>query len=84
MALNVEDPEAERLAHLLAEATGESLTEAVTVALRERLAAVRRTSDVDGIIRSVERIQAMVAALPVRDSRTADEILRYDEHGLPS
>jgi len=84
MALNIKNPRTERLAHLLAEATGESLTEAVTVALQERLAAVSRARDVDGIIRSVERIQAMVAALPVRDSRTPDEILGYDEFGLPS
>ncbi|HEX8670565.1 MAG TPA: type II toxin-antitoxin system VapB family antitoxin [Longimicrobium sp.] len=84
MALNIKNPHTERLAHLLAEATGESLTEAVTVALRERLASVSRARDVDGIIRSVERIQAMVAALPVRDSRTPDEILGYDEYGLPS
>lgn len=84
MALNIKNPHTERLAHLLAEATGESLTEAVTVALRVRLAAVSRARDVDAIIRSVERIQAMVAALPVRDSRTPDEILGYDEYGLPS
>ncbi len=84
MALNIKNPHTERLAHLLAEATGESLTEAVTVALRERLAVVGRTRDVDGIIRSVERIQAMVRALPVRDTRAPDEILGYDEHGLPS
>ena len=42
MALNIKNPEADALAHELAAATGESLTEAVTEALRARLEAVRR------------------------------------------
>jgi antitoxin VapB len=37
MALSTDDPEADRLARALASSTGESLTTAVTVALRERL-----------------------------------------------
>ena len=42
MALNIRNPEAERLAAELARQTGESKTEAVTKALRDRLARVRR------------------------------------------
>ena len=83
MALNIKNPETERLAHLLADATGESLTEAVTVALRDRLAAVRRIADREQMIASVERLQETVRALPVLDSRTPEEILGYDEYGLP-
>ncbi len=37
MALSIKHPEADRLARQLADKTGESLTEAVVVALRERL-----------------------------------------------
>lgn len=83
MALNIKNPETERLAHLLADATGESLTEAVTAALRERLAAVRRAADREQMIASVARLQEMVQALPVLDARSPDEILGYDEYGLP-
>lgn len=83
MALNIKNPETERLAHLLADATGESLTEAVTAALRERLAAVRRAADREQMIASVARLQEMVQALPVLDPRSPDEILGYDEYGLP-
>ena len=83
MALNIKNPETERLAHLLADATGESLTEAVTAALRERLEAVRRAADREQMIASVQRLQEMVRSLPVLDSRSADEILGYDEYGLP-
>jgi antitoxin VapB len=80
VALHIEDPQAERLARELAEITGEPLAEAVTVALRARIAAVRRLNQ---IVSGVERIQAVVRALPVLDSRSADEILGYDEYGLP-
>ena len=82
MALNIKNPITERLAHELAAASGTSLTEAVTVALRERLALVR------GAARSrplpdVSDLQALVRAQPDLDHRTADEILGYDDRGLP-
>jgi antitoxin VapB len=83
MALNIENPQTEHLAHLLAEETGESLADAVTNALRARLAAVRRVAERDQLIASVESIQDMLAAIPDRDTRTAEEILGYDEFGLP-
>lgn len=83
MALNIKNPQTEHLAHLLAQETGESLTEAVTTALQERLAAVRRMAERDQLIASVESIQDMLAAIPDRDTRTAEEILDYDEFGLP-
>lgn len=84
MALNIKNPEADRLAHQLANATGESLTEAVINALRDRLAAVQRQQERGALLAAVSDIQAFVAALPDRDTRTADEILGYDEFGLPS
>ena len=82
MALNIKNPEAHRLAQQLARETGESLTEAVTVALRERLASVTRHEPA-GLEAHVAEIQEFVAALPDRDTRTPDEILGYDERGLP-
>jgi antitoxin VapB len=84
MALNIKNPEADRLAHQLASATGESLTEAVINALRDRLAAVQRQQERGALLADVSDIQAFVTALPDRDTRTADEILGYDEFGLPS
>ncbi len=83
MALNIKNPEADRLAHQLANATGESLTEAVINALRDRLAAVQRQQERGALLEDVSDIQAFVASLPDRDTRTADEILGYDEFGLP-
>ena len=44
MALSVKDPEADRLAREVVARTGETLTTAVIVALRERLARLRGRS----------------------------------------
>ncbi|HEX9895283.1 MAG TPA: type II toxin-antitoxin system VapB family antitoxin [Gemmatimonadales bacterium] len=81
MPLSIKDPETERLARILAKATGESLTEAIRQALRERLARTeaRPRRDLAGAVR---RIQERLARLPVRDPRSPDEILGYDERGL--
>lgn len=83
MALQIDSAEAEFLAHELAKATGESVAEAVTVALRERLATMRSRIRRDLLHTDVAKIQAFVASLPERDTRTEDEILGYDEFGLP-
>jgi antitoxin VapB len=83
MALNIKKPEAERLAQELAAETGESLTEAVTVALRERLSGLRRRQQRSRVRAEVADLQAFVASLPDVDVRAADEIIGYDEQGLP-
>jgi antitoxin VapB len=83
MALNIKHPEADSLARALAAQTGESLTEAVITALRERLQreAGRRSSS--SLREDLRRVQRRYRELPLLDHRTADEILGYDEHGLP-
>ncbi len=83
MAISIKDPETDRLARELAQATGESLTEAIRTALRERLERHRPRRDRD-LEASIRRIQERLARLPVQDSRSADEILGYDDHGLPT
>ena len=82
MSLNIKNPEAHRLARELASATGESLTEAVTVSLRERLASIQRQKEPAGLEVAMAEIQDFVAALPDLDLRCAEEILGYDERGL--
>jgi len=85
MALSIKDPKADRLAREVAKATGESLTEAVTVALRERLQRIRTSTHRDPtLVDDLMAIARRCAALPVVDDRTPDDILGYDENGLPS
>ena len=85
MALNIKDPQAHRLARELAEATGETLTGAVVAALRERLARVRgrRLRRARALADALDEISRHCGSLTVRDPRAADEILGYDERGMP-
>jgi len=84
MALNIRNRETEELAAELARVTGETKTEAVTRALRDRLSRLRRERRKKrSLADELDEIALHCAALPVHDARPADEILGYDEHGLP-
>ena len=82
MALNIKNPEADRLARELADKTGETLTETVIVALRERLKREGAKSPLS-LKDEIMEISRRCAALPSLTGRSADEIIGYDEHGLP-
>jgi len=82
VAISIKDPETDRLARELAAATGESITDAIRTALRDRLARESRRGR-RGIGAEVRRIQERLARLPVLDARPADEIIGYDAHGVP-
>ena len=84
MALNIRNAETERLAETLARLTGETKTLAVTVALRDRLERLRRDRSGRSLAQELEEIARHCSSLPVLDSRDPDEILGYDEIGLPS
>lgn len=58
--------------------------EAVTRALRDRLARLRRERTDRSLADELDDIGRRCARLPVLDSREPDEILGYDDHGLPS
>lgn len=82
MSLNIKNPEAYKLAQQLSQETGESLTTAVTEALRERLEAVRRRRKSDALLKEVRAISARIAALDKGPYIDHAEFL-YDENGLP-
>jgi antitoxin VapB len=83
MPLNIKDPAAEKFVRELAAAAGESVTTAVRRAAEERLQRVRRQQSGRSLAAEILEIGRRCAALPDLDARTADEILGYDEHGLP-
>jgi len=83
MHLNIKNDEAHRLATELADLTGESLTSAVTLALRERLARERRRRRPDRIAARLMKIGSQYAAL-ADTGPDPDEILGYDGDGLPT
>jgi antitoxin VapB len=83
MALSIKDPETERLARALAERTGESLTLATRRALEERLRRVGASARRATLLEDLAEIRGRWSALPLLDPRSADEIIGYDENGLP-
>ncbi len=84
MVISIKDPHTDRLARTLSETTGESITEAIRRALEERLSRERHRARRQSLADGISRIQERVAALPVLDSRSADEIVGYDSNGLPA
>jgi len=83
MALSIKNDDADRLARELAATTGETLTDAVLEALRERLARELGRKR-PGVGARLQHLAQEVATLPVLDDRPADRILGYDQHGLPT
>jgi antitoxin VapB len=85
MPLSVRNPETEALARELVALTGETITGAITEALRQRLARERRRRATTraALLARVTRLRERVARWPVLDDRPADDILGYDEHGVP-
>jgi antitoxin VapB len=86
MALSIRDLETDRLARQLAALTGETMTQAIRIALKERLRRERsrREQDLEERRQAVMEVLERIWALPVVDKRSADEIIGYDEHGLPT
>jgi antitoxin VapB len=83
MSLNIKTPETHILARELAAETGESMAQAVTEALRERLARVR-SSRKTGLAERLLAIGRECAAHMSEYARTVDiDELLYDENGLP-
>lgn len=84
MALTIKNEETRRLAQELAALTGESLTAAVTEAVRERLEKVKHDRERESLaerIMAISRRSALRFKEPWR-SMNFDELL-YDERGLP-
>ncbi|MCE2482239.1 MAG: type II toxin-antitoxin system VapB family antitoxin [Alphaproteobacteria bacterium] len=84
MSLNIKNDETCRLAGELARLTGETMTGAITVALRERLARERHERSVEARIRKMRATAERCAKLlaPGPSASEHGDVL-YDERGLP-
>jgi antitoxin VapB len=82
VALNIKDPEADRLARELADRLGTSITEALKIALKDRLA--RSAPRIDVVYADLVAIGERGRQRATRDDLSAEEIVGYDEHGLPA
>ena len=94
MSLNIKNEETCRLASELAQLTGETMTGAITVALRERLEREKRERDAEALIQEMKDIAGRLAVLPPYTPRYGAPLptdfsstdhgdLLYDERGLP-
>lgn len=83
MAISIKNIETERIAREIAAKTGESLTGAIQKALEERLERLKQQRRSQIVRSQIDEILRRVDALPVLDSRTPDEIVGYDQNGLP-
>ena len=82
--LHIEDPETYELAAELAKRHGETLAEAVKTPVRERLSRERLAgADHSRMVAQVLELGRQIAASPVLDARSPDEILGYDSIGIP-
>jgi antitoxin VapB len=84
MALSIKSIETEHLAREIAAKTGESLTGAIQKALEERLERLNNNRRSQALTAQIDDILQRVDAMPDLDARTPDEIIGYDEDGLPS
>ena len=84
------DPDTQRLARKLAEATGKPLPtivkEAIAAKARAAGVSLRAPKRLSGeeLIDRMTAISDQCAALPVLDPRSPDDIVGYDEFGVPS
>ena len=84
MSLNIKNDETCRLARELADLTGESMTGAITVALRERLQRERYERSVEARVKEIRAIAERCARnLKPGPSAVEHGDLLYDERGLP-
>lgn len=83
MALSIRNPRADKLARQVAAESGENLTEAIIHALEERLARLKGRRAAIDVAEGIMKISRRCGALPEVDPRSADDILGYDERGVP-
>lgn len=85
MPLNIKNQEAHEYAKILSELTGKSITDVVTQALEEaaRREKLKKESSNNRLIDDLDEIALHCAVLPILDHRSADEILGYNDMGVP-
>ena len=84
MALNIKNEETEKLARELARRRGQGITEALTEVLRrevERERRKRKPDDIEARMRRIDEIVKRYNSLPIRDDRSDDEIIGYNDQG---
>jgi antitoxin VapB len=83
MAISIKDPDTDALARRLASLTGEKITDAVRIALQERVDREEQCRN-KATLAELKALVEEYHRLTVIDPRTPDEIIGYDDLGLPA
>jgi antitoxin VapB len=83
MPISIRNSKAEALAREVAQETGESITQAITVALEERLTRVRGSRTATDLASEIMEISRRCSSLPTADNRPEEAILAYGSDGTP-
>jgi len=82
--LNIKDDETHALAAELARLSGQTMTQSVKEAIRDRLAQFKHTeADQERLLARIREMAHQIASAPDLDTRSPDEIIGYDEIGVP-
>ena len=84
MPISIKNIETEILARKLADLTGETLTETIRGAVAEKYDRLRTARSGRSLTDELNEIALRCASRPVVSRLSADEILGYDEFGVPS
>ncbi len=84
MSLSIKDSKTDALVRQLAELTGESITEAIFISVKQRLERLKRQKSAYPLAEELDGIAQRCASLPVSDSRSPEELIGFDEQGLPN
>ncbi len=81
MKIVIDDPEIGTYLQQVAEASGRPVEEIMRLAMRETMQRLRANAPRKIDEEAVRRIQDEVAGMPILDTRSADEIVGYNEFG---
>lgn len=84
MPISIKNNETEHLARKLAELTGETLTEAIRMAVAEKYERLRQARGRRSLESDLTEIAMRCASRPIISDLSADAILGYDEFGAPT
>jgi len=84
MAISLRNKQLEELARHLAYERGKSLTDAILEALETRVSQLGPVSRLERDLSRIENTVHRIASLPVLSAQNPDEIIGYDQDGLPT
>lgn len=84
MAISLRNKQLEELARRLAYERGKSLTDAILEALETRVCQLGPVTRLERDLSRIDNAVLRIASLPALSAQNPDEIIGYDQDGLPT